>query len=110
MLILRKTKEHAKRASVVPIKKNLRQIKYFIQVTHCITPKHITSFRDPSPRHYACSNTASFEKTSQWWRAVDNTVSDLTRPRFEPQASRSKCERVTARPAADFYVLKTNFK
>ena len=31
----------------------------------------------------------------QRWRAVDNTVSDLTGPRFEPQTSRSRDERVT---------------
>ena len=43
-------------------------------------------------------NTAPFEEMSQWWRAVDNTVSDLTGPRFEAQTSRSRDERVTARP------------
>ena len=43
-------------------------------------------------------NTAPFEKMSQRWRAVGNTVSDLTGPRFGPQTSRSKDERVTARP------------
>ena len=43
-------------------------------------------------------NTASFEKMSQRWRAVGNIVSDLTGPRFEPQTSRSRYERVTARP------------
>ena len=43
-------------------------------------------------------NTAPFEETSQRWRAVGNTVSDLTSPRFEPQTSRSKDEHVTARP------------
>ena len=43
-------------------------------------------------------NTAPFEETSQRWRAVGNTVSDLTGPRFEPQTSRSRDERVTARP------------
>ena len=42
-------------------------------------------------------STASLEM-SQWWRAVDNTVSDLTGPRLEPQTSRSTDERVTARP------------
>ena len=31
---------------------------------------------------------------SQWWRAVGNTVSDLTGPRFEPQTSRTRKERV----------------
>ena len=29
------------------------------------------------------------------WRAVGNTVSDLTGPRFEAQTSRSRDERVT---------------
>ena len=33
-------------------------------------------------------HTASF-KVLQRWRAVDNTVSDLTGQRFEPQTSRS---------------------
>ena len=44
-------------------------------------------------------NTAPFEEMSQRWRAVGNTVSDLTGPRFEPQTSRSRDERVTARPS-----------
>ena len=43
-------------------------------------------------------NTAPFEEMSQRWRAVGNTVSNLTGPRFEPQTSRSRGERVTARP------------
>ena len=34
---------------------------------------------------------------SQWWRAVGNTVSDLTGSRFESQTSRSRDERVAAR-------------
>ena len=42
-------------------------------------------------------NTASFEEMSQRWRDVGNTVFDLTGPRFEPQTSRSRDERVTAR-------------
>ena len=41
---------------------------------------------------------APFEEMSQRWRAVGSTVSDLTGPRFEPQTSRSRDERVTARP------------
>ena len=45
-------------------------------------------------------NTAPFEEMSQRWRAVGNTVSDLTGPKFEPQTSRSRDERVTARPTA----------
>ena len=37
-------------------------------------------------------NTASLEEMSQRWRAVGNTVSDLTGARFEPQTSRSRDE------------------
>ena len=43
-------------------------------------------------------NTAPFEEMLQRWRAVGNTASDLTGPRFEPQTSRSRDESVTARP------------
>ena len=42
--------------------------------------------------------TASFEEMLQRWRAIDNTVSDLIGLRFEPLTSRSRGERVTARP------------
>ena len=41
------------------------------------------------------------------WRAVGNTVSDLTGTRFEPQISRSRDEHVTARLTDDeeyFYI------
>ena len=50
-------------------------------------------------------NTASFEEMSQRWRVVGNTVSDLTRPRFVPQTSRSRNESVTARPAGRYCVF-----
>ena len=43
-------------------------------------------------------NTAPFEEMSQRWRAVGNTVTDLTSPRFAPKTSCSRDERVTARP------------
>ena len=39
-----------------------------------------------------------FEEILQQWRAVGNTVFDLTGPKFETQISRSRNERVTARP------------
>ena len=42
-------------------------------------------------------NTAPFKEMSQRWRAVGNAVPNLTRPRFEPQTSRSRDERVAAR-------------
>ena len=51
-------------------------------------------------------NTAPFEEMSQRWRSVGNTVSDLTGPRFEPQTSRSRDERVTARPTGTNFVLQ----
>ena len=40
------------------------------------------------------SNIASFKEMSRRWRAVGNTVSDLTEPRFESCSSRFKNERV----------------
>ena len=49
-------------------------------------------------------NTAPFEEMSQRWRAVGNTVFDLTGLRFEPQTSRSRDERVTARPTGRYNV------
>ena len=44
------------------------------------------------------SNTASFEEMLQRWRAVGNTVSDLTGPRLKPQTFRSRDKRDTAQP------------
>ena len=52
----------------------------------------------PNSASLRSGNTAPFEEISQQWRAVGNTVSDLTGPRFEPQTSRSRHERVIARP------------
>ena len=50
-------------------------------------------------RVIAPGNTDPFGGMStQRWQAVGNTVSNLTGPRFEPQISRSRDERVTARP------------
>ena len=48
-------------------------------------------------------NTASFEMLQQW-HTIGNTVSDLTGLRFEPQTSRSRDERIKARPTAWFHV------
>ena len=57
------------------------------------------------------SNIAPFEEMLQQWQAiaaaaaaaaVGNTVSDLTGPRFEPQTSRSRDERISARPNGRF--------
>ena len=46
--------------------------------------------------------TAPFEEILQLWRAVSNTMFDLTGSRFEPQTSRSREKRVTARPTGRF--------
>ena len=50
-----------------------------------ITPKRVTSggvhLRGLAPGQH------SSEGTSQRWRAVGDTVSDLTNPRFEPKTS-----------------------
>ena len=47
-------------------------------------------------------NTTSFKEISQRWRAIGNTVSNLTGPRFEFLTSRSRDERVAARPAGRY--------
>ena len=47
----------------------------------------VTSWRGPISASLRPDNTASFEEMSQRWRAVGNSVSDLTGPRFEPQTS-----------------------
>ena len=43
-------------------------------------------------------NTAPFKEMLQRWRAVGNTASDFNDPKFKPQTSCSRDERVTARP------------
>ena len=64
--------------------------------TRCIAPKRVMSLRGPSPCHCAqATQLRAFEEVSQRWRAVGNTVFDLTGPRFEPQTSHSRDERVT---------------
>ena len=46
--------------------------------------------------------TPPFEAISQRWQTVGIAVSNLNGPRFEPQTSRSRDERVTARPIDRF--------
>ena len=55
-------------------------------------------FAGPISASLRPGNTAPFGEMLQRWRDVGNTVSDLTGPRFEAQASRYRDERVTARP------------
>ena len=47
-------------------------------------------------------NRVLFKDMLQRWRAVGNTVSGLTSPRFEPQTSRFKNEPITARPTGGY--------
>ena len=51
-------------------------------------------FAGPVSASLRQNNRASFEEISKRWQAVGNTASSLTAPRFEPQTSRSKDERV----------------
>ena len=69
----------------------LNQINQILQYTRCNTPKRVTSWRGPSPRHCARATQLLSKKGVQF-------VSNLTDPRFEPQTFRSRDERVTARP------------
>ena len=50
--------------------------------------------------------TALLEEMLQQWRAIANTVSDLTSSRFEPLTSCSIGERVIARPTG---IVVNNF-
>ena len=63
-------------------------------------PKRVTSLWGPSSRHcYVHPGVkASIEKMLQRWRAVGNTMFDLIGLTFEPQTSRFRDKRVTARP------------
>ena len=86
-------------------KRSLRCATRYIKIknqtfhyTRCITPKRVTSWRGSIFASLRPGNTASFEETSQRWRAVGNTESDLTGPRFEPRNSRSRNERGTVWP------------
>ena len=59
-------------------------------------------FSEPISPSLHPGNIAFFEQMLKRWRAVGNIPSDLTGPRFEPQTSRSRHERVTARPTGWF--------
>ena len=74
---------------------------HIFHYTRCITPKRVTSLRGPYPRHCARATQVFSKKrckTKKQWRAVGDTVPNLNGLRLEPQTSRSRDERVTARP------------
>ena len=68
-------------------------IKFFIISLHYT--EACNELAGPYLRHCALE-TSPFEKMLQGWRAVGDFALDLTGQRFEPLASRSKDERVTA--------------
>ena len=80
------------------------QINQIFHYTRCITLKRVTSFRGPSPRHCACGQHNSLRRNvaavANRWKHCDQ----LTGPSFEPQTSRSRDKRVTARPTDLFFL------
>ena len=79
---------------IVFVKIEFNQIFHY---TRSSTPKRVTSLRGLISASLRPGNTTPFEAMSQQRRAVGNTVSDLTGPRFKPQASSYRDERVLAR-------------
>ena len=75
----------------VAVKSNL--LLYSLQYTEACY-----EFAGPISASVRPGNTATFEEMSQRWRAVGNTVPDLTGRKFELQTNRSRDEGVTARP------------
>ena len=75
-----------------------RNVKSNLSVYSLYYAEACNEFAGPISASWRRNNTAPFEEMLQQWRAVGNTVSDLTGSRFEPQTSRSKDERVTAQP------------
>ena len=59
--------------------------------------KQCNEFAWPITASLRPGNIALFKEMSLRWQTVGNDVFDLTDPRFEPQTSRSRGERVTAR-------------
>ena len=55
-------------------------------------------FAEPISASLRPVNPVPFGEMLQRWRAVGNSVSDLTGPRFEPQTIHSSAKCVTARP------------
>ena len=76
-------------------------IKFFFYA-RCITPKRVRCLWGPYAHHCA-------RATQLLLKNVGNTVSVLTGPRFEPQTSRSRDKRVTARPAIQFNCIYPSY-
>ena len=78
--------------------KNKRTIKLNLSLYLLYYAKACNELAGPISASLRPGNAASFEKMLQQLRAVGNIVFDWTGPRFEPQTSRSRGERVNARP------------
>ena len=76
--------------------------------TRLLCQRLCNKFAKPISGSLRHCNTATFEEMSQRWRTVGNKVPDLTGQRFETQNSRSRDERVTARPTAEFIAFEIN--
>ena len=61
-------------------------------------PKRVAKLAGPIFTSWRLGLHSSFRRNIAALRAVGNAVSDLTGPTFETRTSRSRDERVTARP------------
>ena len=88
--------------SIVDLKWKKIQIKSNLSLYSLDYAEACNELARPISASLRPGNTAPFEEMSLWWRFIGNTVSDLTGPRFEPQTSRFRDERVTARPTGRY--------
>ena len=84
------------------------QINQIFHYTRCNTPKRVTSWRGPSPRHCAWVTQLLSKKCRSGGEPLATLVSNLTGPRFEPQTYRSRDERVTARPTGWWQIFNVS--
>ena len=71
--------------------------------------KACNEFAGPISASLRPGKTAAFEKMPQRRRAIGNTASNLTGPRFELQASRSRDECIIAPPTGRLKNLSLSF-
>ena len=77
----------------------LQQIVIKCVIIRAVLRRSVSEFAGPISASLRPGNTASFKEVLQRWQAIGKAVSNLTCPRFEFRASRSKDECITARPA-----------
>ena len=94
-------KERGRNASPlreIELKYNLNQIASNFSLYLLCYAKAWNKLTGPISGSLRPGNKASFEEMSQRWRAVGNTVFDLTEIKIEPQTSRTRNKGVTVRP------------